>query len=183
MTTLLLSSRHTGDDQALWRAAIGRSWSVERARGIRLPEIDDTEIVVYVEALFAPTIANSLGLSLLDPADDWLTTLPPRFTQRAIRLMTLGEAKSLTLPAFVKPPNDKSFEAKVYALGAELPDAFDDSMTVLVAEPVKWETEFRCFALDGTVSTLSPYLRNGPACQTRRLLGDRCRTQRSPQIC
>jgi hypothetical protein len=75
--------------------------------------------------------------------------------------MTLGEAKSLTLPAFVKPPNDKSFEAKVYAIGAELPDAFDDSMTVLVAEPVEWETEFRCFALDGTVSTLSPYLRSG----------------------
>ena len=48
MTTLLLSSRHTEDDQALWRAAIGRSWSVERARGIRVPEIDDTEIVVYL---------------------------------------------------------------------------------------------------------------------------------------
>jgi len=36
MTTLLMSSRHTEDDQALWRAAIGRGWSVDRARGIRL---------------------------------------------------------------------------------------------------------------------------------------------------
>ena len=61
----------------------------------------------------------------------------------------------------MKPPNDKSFESRVYALGEELPDAFDDSMTVLVAEPVEWEIEFRCFALDGTVKTLSPYLKDG----------------------
>lgn len=161
MTTLLLSSRHTEDDQALWRSAIGRGWSVERARGIRVPEIDDSEIVIYVEALFAPTIAKALRLRLLDPAEDWLVTLPSKYTARNIRLTTLGEARSFASPAFVKPPNDKSFESKVYSSGADLPDAFDDEMTVLVAEPVAWETEFRCFALDGEVRTVSPYLRHG----------------------
>lgn len=59
MTTLLMSSRHTEDDQALWRAAIRRGWSVSRARGIRLPEINDAEIVIYVEPLYAPIIADS----------------------------------------------------------------------------------------------------------------------------
>lgn len=44
MTTLLMSSRHTADDQALWRTAIGRGWSVARARGIRLPDIEDDEV-------------------------------------------------------------------------------------------------------------------------------------------
>lgn len=60
MSTLLMSSRHTEDDQALWRAAIRRGWSVARARGIHLPEIDDSEIIIYVEAFYAPTTARSI---------------------------------------------------------------------------------------------------------------------------
>jgi hypothetical protein len=38
MTTLLLSSRHTEDNQALWRAALHAGWSFERVHGIHLPE-------------------------------------------------------------------------------------------------------------------------------------------------
>jgi len=161
MTTLLMSSRYTEDDQALWRAAIGRRWSVARARGIRLPEIDDPEIVIYVEALYAPTIARMIGRKLLDPADDWLVKTPHDFTKRRITLTTLGKARGLADPAFVKPPNDKSFAAQVYESGACLPKEFDADMPVLVAEPVRWEAEFRCFCLDGRVRTLSPYLRSG----------------------
>jgi hypothetical protein len=161
MTTLLMSSRHTEDDQALWRAAIGRGWSVARARGIRLPEIDDDEIIIYIESLFAPTIAGMIGRSLLDPPDDWLCRLPHDYRNREIRLTTLGTARKLTSPFFVKPPNDKSFAAQVYDSGASLPLEFDDDMAVLVAEPVEWESEFRCFCLDGRVVTLSPYLRSG----------------------
>lgn len=161
MTTLLMSSRHTEDDQALWRAAIGRDWSVDRARGIRLPEIDDSEIVIYLEALYAPTIAKMIGRKLLDLPEDWLVQLPQQFTKRTIALTTLGKARDLKEPAFVKPPNDKSFAAQVYESGAGLPIEFDDEMMVLVADPVRWEAEFRCFCLDRRVKTLSPYLRSG----------------------
>jgi len=161
MTTLLLSSRHTDDNQALWRAAIGRGWSVERVRGVRVPQVSDSEIVIYVEGLLAPSIAGSVQRTLLVPADDWLVTLPSEYTKRQVRLSTLGEARTLTAAMFVKPPNEKLFEAKVYASGADLPDAFEDELPVLVAEPVGWDVEFRCFTLDGKVRTLSPYLRNG----------------------
>ncbi|HQZ65509.1 MAG TPA: ATP-grasp domain-containing protein [Planctomycetaceae bacterium] len=161
MTTILMSSRHTEDDQALWRAAIGRRWSVARARGIRLPEIDDNEVVIYVEALYAPTIAGMIGRRLLDPPEDWLVRLQQLFCQREVMLTTLGQARNLDRPRFVKPPNDKSFAAQVYNSGASLPLEFDDDMAVLVAEPVQWECEFRCFCLDGSVVTLSPYLRSG----------------------
>lgn len=161
MTTLLLSSRHTEDDQALWRAAIRRGWTVARARGIRLPEIHEDDVVIYVEALYAATIAGMLGRSLLDPPDDWLGRLPLEFRRREIRLTTLGLARTLPGPLFVKPPNDKSFAAEVHQSGITLPDEFDDQMAVLVAEPVQWQDEFRCFCLEGTVRTLSPYLRSG----------------------
>lgn len=161
MTTLLMSSRHTEDNQALWRAAIGRGWSVARARGIRLPEIDDDEVIVYVEALYAPTIAGMIGRRLLISSEDWLVKLPHEFQKRTVQLTTLGLARELDRPCFVKPPNDKSFAAQVYDSGAILPLEFDDHMAVLVAEPVQWEFEFRCFCLDGSVVTLSPYLRSG----------------------
>ena len=100
MTTLLLSSRQTGDAQSLWRAAIQRDWSVVRARGLTIPEIDDRDIVIYVEALFAPEIAKRLGRELLDPAEDWLVRLPRSLTHRQIDMATLGEARLISEPAF-----------------------------------------------------------------------------------
>jgi hypothetical protein len=161
MTTLVLSSRHTEDNQSLWRAAIGRGWSVERARGLRVPQIDDLEIVLYVESLFATAIAGQIGVSLLELPEDWLVNLPHEFTNRVVDITTLGEARESVRPSFVKPPNDKLFAAKVYETGTDLPDEFDDEMQVLVSEPVEWQDEFRCFCLDGSVLAISPYLRDG----------------------
>ena len=64
-TTLLISWRRTEDNQLIWRAAVQRGWSVERVRGLRVPEFDGDRIVVYVESLFAPTLARQLGLELV----------------------------------------------------------------------------------------------------------------------
>jgi hypothetical protein len=161
VTTLVLSARHTPDDQALWRAAIARGWAVERVRGIAVPAIDDEELVIYVEALLAPLVAEKLDRQLLDPPEDWLVRLPHALRSRDVALTTLGAARALEAPAFVKPPNDKTFTARVFASGAELPREFDDDTPVLVAEPVRWRAEYRCFCLDGVVRTLSPYLRDG----------------------
>lgn len=93
MTTLLMSSRHTEDNQALWRAAIGRGWSVIRARGIGLPEIDDDEVVIYVEALYAQTMAEMIGRRLLDLSEDWLVKVPHEFRRRDVRLITFGQRR------------------------------------------------------------------------------------------
>ena len=121
MTTLLLSSRQSEDNQALWRAALHAGWTIERVRGLHLPEgLCDDEIVLYIEGLFAPAIAEKLSLRLIGPEDDWLVRLPYQYRKREIRLATLGEARTLDEPRFVKPPNDKSFEAKVYSNGREL---------------------------------------------------------------
>lgn len=161
MTTLVFSSRATSDNQALWRAAIKRDWNVVRAQGLRLPEIESDEFVLYVEALFAPIIAEQLRLGLLDIPEDWLTRLPYNLRGRDVQLTTLGQARNLVRPMFVKPPNDKSFPAQVHTSGQSLPSEFADEMPVLVADPVRWSAEFRCFCLDGRVLTISPYLRNG----------------------
>lgn len=123
--------------------------------------VDDSDLVLYVESLFAPAIANQFALKLLDLPEDWLVRLPHELTNRFVDITTLGDARKMVRPAFVKPPNDKSFAAKVYRHGTDLPDDFDDSIPVLISEEVEWQDEFRCFCLDGRVMAISPYLRSG----------------------
>ncbi|ALN55687.1 hypothetical protein GLE_0329 [Lysobacter enzymogenes] len=162
MPTLILTPRHTDDAQALWKAASRQGWSIERLPGWRVPDrlrdLDDA--VFYGEALFAPQIGAALGLRLDNPPEDWLPALPPEYRLREIGLSTLGAQRARTTPAFVKPPNDKSFPARVYT-GAELPLGYDEDMPVLVAEVVRWRCELRCFVLDRRLRTWSLYSREG----------------------
>ncbi len=160
MPTLILTPRFTEDAQALWRAAVQLGWNVERLTSWRIPDElrSIPEPVVYLEGLFGPTLAADLGLRLLEPPIDWLPRLPEEFKKRKVSLMTFGAARKLAEPAFIKPPNDKSFPARVY-VGSQLPDGVDDDMPVLVSEIVSWEKEFRCFILDREPRTFSVYLR------------------------
>jgi hypothetical protein len=162
MQTLILTPRFTEDAQALWRAALQLGWNVERLRSWQVPDElrQVPEPVLYLEALFGRTLAAQFGLRLLEPAIDWLPRIPEEFRQRQVSLSTLGACRENIEPAFIKPPNDKSFPARVYT-GAELPHEYDDNTPVLVAEVVVWEQEFRCFVLDRQIRTISVYLRNG----------------------
>jgi len=162
MPTLIFTPRYTEDSQALWKAAGDRGWHSERLTAWRVPEYlrELPDPVLYGEALFGPMLAEQLGITLLSPPEDWLVRLPYEYRSWQISLVTLGAARSLAVPAFVKPPNDKSFPASVY-LGAELPGEYPDEMPVLVSEVVAWEMEFRCFILDRKLITYSVYSRYG----------------------
>ncbi|MEV5238372.1 ATP-grasp domain-containing protein [Streptomyces cinnamoneus] len=109
--------------------------------------------------LFAKQIVDDLDVALLEPADDWLTSLPHAFTQRAVVSSTMGEARRANRPAFVKPPSDKSFPAAVYTVGSELPGATDlpACTPVQISDVVTWAKEFRLFVLDGECRTGSQY--------------------------
>jgi hypothetical protein len=163
--TLVLSPRYTSDSRALRAAALEAGWSVERLGGWRVPErLYGREVVLYGEPLFVEVIAARLSLALIDAPFDWLLHLPMRYRLRTIELTTLGEARTFTLPTFVKPADGrKGFEGTVYSSAAPLPPAesVPDATPVFVAEPATWEIEFRCFILEKRVMTLSPYLRNG----------------------
>ncbi|MEO1123293.1 MAG: hypothetical protein AAFX95_04365 [Cyanobacteria bacterium J06639_16] len=82
--------------------------------------------MLYLEALMAPLMAEQLNLRLLEPPQDWLPQLPQDYRKRWINLQTFGQAKALSEAAFVKPPNDKSFPARIYR-GSELPEGYDDN--------------------------------------------------------
>jgi hypothetical protein len=113
----------------------------------------------YGGPLFADKVAPALGLALLEPCDAWLPALPPEVTGRTIEAMSLGDARRLRRPMFVKPPSDKGFEAGVYADGTRLPgpDKLPAQTPVQVSEIVTFAREYRLFVLDGEVRAASRY--------------------------
>lgn len=118
--------------------------------------------MIYGEPLFAEAIADQIGLVLLEPSIDWLTTIPREYLQRDIELMTLGQARERTTSAFVKPADGKIFEPKIYASGSELPtdENVDMDIPVLCSGIVDFRLEVRCFVRGRKIVSLSPYWRN-----------------------
>ncbi|MGK5638840.1 ATP-grasp domain-containing protein [Streptomyces sp. URMC 126] len=160
---LVLAPQYTSTRELLARAARRRGMDV-----VTLPARPTGDGTVsgghyYGGPRYAARFGAGLGVALLEPADDWLPRLPFAFRRRDTVLTTLGEARRLDRPAFVKPPSDKSFRAAVHTDGGELPARADlpDGTPVQVAEVVAWSVEFRLFVLDGEVRAGSQYAVHG----------------------
>ncbi len=161
MPTLILSPRYSDDSITLRRAAIDLGWDVMRLASWRCPEdFEPEEPVLHAEPLFNTAVAEHLGLTLIEPPEDFLVRLPREYVGRDLRLLTAAEARTLPGPVFLKPPNQKTFPAKVYASGAELPEMPDDD-PVLLSDPAEWVAEFRFFVRDRRVRAWSPYWLHG----------------------
>jgi hypothetical protein len=163
VNTLVLSQRFTDDSNLLWRAAIEAGWDVVRAHGFKIGPVEGTP-VLYGETIFADAISEELGVSVVTPTHTWLPSLPSRFLQREVRLMTLAESLAGAFPAFIKPPDDKLFAARVYPDAASLAavtQGFDDATPVLVSSPVSFAVEYRGFVANRRVAALSAYIRGG----------------------
>jgi hypothetical protein len=104
-------------------------------------------------------------LALLEPPLDLLATLPQQFRCRGVEFGKYRDLLRLNGPAFVKPADAlrKLFDAGIYANVRDIraPRAVAPDTPVLVAEPVEWSAEFRCFILEGKAVAVSPYLSFG----------------------
>ncbi|WP_030271677.1 ATP-grasp domain-containing protein [Streptomyces sp. NRRL B-24484] len=118
---------------------------------------------LYGGPLFADVAAGALDVAPLEPPADWLATLPAELLGRRVECTTLAEARRLRRPAFLKPPVDKLFPARVYPDGSGLPgpDALDDDTLVQISDVVAFAEEYRLFVLDGAVRTASRYAVDG----------------------
>lgn len=166
--TLLLSPRYSEDSIALWRAARQEGHPTQRLQGWRLQGTPPQgELILYGEPLFIAGLAEQLSLNLLEPPLDWLTQLPQRYLKREIRFGQLGGLSEITLPAFLKPADDKSFPARVYQAPEELSDLVQlpKSLPILCSEPVHWESEFRAFFRERRCLSWSIYARHGALAQ------------------
>ncbi len=161
---LLLAPRINETGLQLRTAAGLRGLRARTAASWRAPrELLGAPVHVYGGPLFADAVGRELGLALLEPAEDWLARLPRALTGRRVSATTLAEARALRGPAFVKPPADKLFAARVYLDGGALPgpELLDGDTPVLVSEVVRFRAEYRLFVLDGMVRAGSRYAVDG----------------------
>lgn len=106
-------------------------------------------------------VAAGLGGSLLEPPPDLLSAAPFEYVKRRVELTTLGEVRTLTQAAFVKPASVKAFPATVHRPGQSgAPSVFNgyaDQLPVLVSEIVEWAIEVRLFMVGGRVHASTVY--------------------------
>ncbi len=164
MPALLLSTRSLPAAQSLEEAARDAGWSVHAYD--ELPScVPDERIVYYGGADVAMEAAARFHLALLEPPLDLLARLPASLRLREVQYASLRDLRRLQRPAFIKPadPLNKCFDAGTYAGRAEIRVArgIDPATPILVAEPVEWLAEFRCFVRDSDVVASSPYLSFG----------------------
>jgi hypothetical protein len=164
MPTLLLSTLSLPAAPALADAARQSGWLAFALDDNSSPQ-PSGQVVFYGGADVALSVAVRFHLALLEPPLNLLTRLPLEFRLRAVEYGTFRDLSRLKAPAFIKPadPLNKAFDAGVSANVRDIrvPKGVDGGTPVLVAEPVQWLAEYRCFILEGEVAAMSPYLSFG----------------------
>lgn len=158
MTTLVLTQRNTQDTRHLEVAAAKQGWNIHRALRMSLPEDLPKPITVFGDIAFCDVVAETYGLGLLETSDDWLPNLNYRYLQREVTLITHRELESIKSRKFIKPANDKVFQAGIFERGSHVPyREIRPNAPVLVSEVVDFDVEVRCHILDRRVVTTSIY--------------------------
>lgn len=161
---LLLATRAMPGTGALAHAASEVGWSVH-AWDEGPPEWRGGRIAYYGRTDVAMQAAARYRLALLEAPLDLLAQLPPSLRLRDVEFARFRDLSRLKRRTFVKPadPLDKCFDAGVYSNARDIraPRGIDPDTPVLVAEPVEWLAEFRCFVREGNIVATSPYLSFG----------------------
>ena len=100
----------------------------------------------YGSQTFGEVIAQQMNWSLKANSFDWLAKVPCQYTKRQIYFMPMKDARKIAERKFIKPADDKCFEARVYEPGEFKPhESIPDDYPVLVSEIVQWDLEYRFF--------------------------------------
>ena len=164
MPTLLVSTWSLPAARLLADAARRIGWDAQAFDDKPTVKPGD-DIIFYGGTDVAEDVAARFDLALLEPPLDLLAKIPLAFRQRAVEYCRFSDLQKLHKPTFVKPADAlrKLFDAGVYADVRDIrtPKNIDARTPVLIAEPVEWSAEFRCFVSEGKVAASSPYLSFG----------------------
>jgi len=153
---------------AMQMAARAAGWDTHGAHfGWRLPdEIIESKVAgcPYGSQTFCEVISQHMGWGLVGNSFDWLTKFPKEFLKREVSFYLLKDARNLEFEGsrFIKPADDKCFDAKLYTVHEfNPPIVVQDDTPVLVSDPVDFVEEYRCFVDGNKCLTVSCYLYHG----------------------
>ncbi|WP_298517025.1 ATP-grasp domain-containing protein [uncultured Kordia sp.] len=160
---IILSPNFSEDSKIISQAAIDSEFTTIRFGGWNVPtEYQKDVVAVYGEDLFTTIVAEQCSLKLLKPADDWLASVPTKYTLRNIQYDRFGNIQNVQ-NKFIKPVDFKFFPAGVYTSVEEIQgySTIDATIEVFVSDVVSWAIEVRCFIIDRQLQTWSTYIYNG----------------------
>jgi hypothetical protein len=160
---IVLSPNFSEDSMIINQAAVGTEFTTMRFGGWNIPETYRNDVVaVYGEDLFTTIVAEQCEFELLKPSDDWLASVPLKYTLREIEYNTFENIQEVK-NKFIKPVDFKFFPAGVYTSVEEIQGykTIDKDIEVFVSDVVNWTIEVRCFIIDRKVQTWSTYIYNG----------------------
>lgn len=118
--------------------------------------------VPYGCQLFAEILSEQLGWTLIGNSFDWLAKVPFKYTKRVVKFMTVDQARFYGKTKFIKPADEKVFQAKIYDEDEfNPPDSVLGTNPTLVSDIVEFKSEYRCFVTNQKVQTYSCYIHDG----------------------
>jgi len=160
---IVLSPNFSEDSMIINQATIDTEFTAMRFGSWNVPqEYRQNVIAVYGEDLFTTIVAEQCNLKLLKPTDDWLASVPLKYTLRTIQYNRFGNIENVQ-NKFIKPVDFKFFPAGVYTSVEEIQgySTIDKNIEVFVSDVVSWAIEVRCFIIQRKVQTWSTYFYNG----------------------
>ena len=152
---ILEGRRYSNDSVNMRRAAIASGWDVLRVVDYTY-EDDGVKPILYASKNLATIVSEACNVRFDRPPHDWLAGLPERYLKRCVTYHEVAPEVWPDHPMFVKCADTKRFLAKVYnpeemsELGTHM-----DEDGILISEPVRFESEFRTFVLNGMVMDIS----------------------------
>jgi hypothetical protein len=166
-TILVMPHRMHPDYTYLYTQAMSNHWRVERWP-IRKPyPALQGNVIYYGDPLISAILKEETGYNLVEPAWDWLATVPYPYVDRLVRATTLqelpGRTKGWPGPWFIKPAQDKIFEATVFNSidEYELNCGHPLDTKIIISEPRQFTQEWRFWIGDRKIKGFSLYAIDG----------------------
>ena len=124
------------------------------------PETNGKNIAIYGFDSFCLVLAETLGVSLEMPKDEWIAMVDKKFTKRKLEIVPIQDAREIDFPKFIKPVIPKLFAAQVfdsYSKLLETIEGIEEKEKLIVSDIIEVKKEIRSFILNKKIIDLAYY--------------------------
>ncbi|TPN86842.1 ATP-grasp domain-containing protein [Aquimarina algicola] len=125
------------------------------------PKIDAKKrLTIYGIDTFSLVLAQVLGLKLIEPKDELISTLDFKWIKRKIQILEISKIKETDFPIFIKPVKPKTFKSGIYSDFKSFTKeirGIEQNEQVIKSNIIEIEGEVRAFILNNEILDLAIY--------------------------
>lgn len=155
------------DKSDIERDAVANSWIKNSGKVLRVGKfwehpnnINNQRVTIYGNDTFGLVLAQVIGVELMFPKDEIISTIGLKWTKRQIDILKLSEVRPSLFPTFIKPVTPKTFASKVYeshtAFLTEI-RGLNPSERIIRSDIISVDSEVRAFILNQKILDAALY--------------------------